>query len=302
MCLLWGAEDTAGETPGSAIPGCRKHPSLLFQRRFFAELLSQGEPAAVPLQPQRALPGEEETFFCPQKRTRQGQVPGSAPCNGRRHRGASGKDGGWEGERERTEREKGAGGRPRRPYPAPGRQLQPAGDVRIDAGRTDAGRIPHRRATGPRARQPRLRPGGRGLQGEARGRPAGRSGCGGGKERLSPRGITKRSLPSGACAWGGVCVSQPVRHRHPASHRSYTSAVTAPRPSGSLIPAATPTQSPQQRQQARQCLHPGQRDARTDSHVGTARPFQRVLTSPTLFPPPRLLRAPEIPLSFTTSQ
>lgn len=84
----------------------------------------------------------------------------------------------------------------------------------------------------------------------------------------------------GACAYVGG--SQSACHCHPDPDRPYISAVTTPRPSGSFIPAAVPTQRPQRRQQARQCPYPYQRDGQTDIHVGIARPFQRVLTSPTV--------------------
>lgn len=173
MCLLWGAGDTAGETPGCAIPGCRKHPPP-FPTPLLCRPTSQREPAAVPLQPQRASPRAEETFFA-----RRNTVPAPRPATAGRHCGGGGGNGG----RERgARREKGARGQPHRQHPAPGRQLLPTEDMHMDAGHMDAGEDPHRRATGPRGRQPGLGPGGRGLQGEGRGR------AGKGRERSHPAG------------------------------------------------------------------------------------------------------------------
>lgn len=62
-------------------------------------------------------------------------------------------------------REKGAPGLTRRPYPAPGWQLLPAGDMHMDAGHMDAGRIRTAVPQGAEAGSPGFAPGDAGYKG-----------------------------------------------------------------------------------------------------------------------------------------
>lgn len=272
MCLLRGAGGTAGGIPGRAIPRVPKAPSFAFPTPPLCRATPQRERPRVPLPPQRASPRAEETFIFA-RRNAPGAGPRSAPCNSQ---GGFGE--GWRaGERGGRGRGKGAGGQPRRPQPAPGRQLLPAGDVHRDEGiRARAGLAPPcHRAPGPASRA--LPRGRRVTRGRARlgGRAGAAAGAAG---RARPRGVTEWPLASGRVR-GVVVVGRCPSPYAPG--RPYTGAVSTSRPSGSLTPAAAPTQSPQRRQRGRRCLCPCQRDAQTDSHVGTARAFQRVLTSPT---------------------
>lgn len=200
ICLLWGAEDAAGEVPVCAIPGCPKHPPNFSNASALSRYFAKGARCGPSPAPALITVGRGKTFPSPQKRRR--RRTRSAPCNSRGHRGTAGRDGQRE-TRETREVQEGPGP-PRRPYPAPGRQLLPAGHMHMDAGHMDVGRT--RTA---------------GTQGTRGGGRAGAAAGSGGRESSLPAGNEGVAL-LGAC-WGetqsvGRCHPAPDKARHRRCH------------------------------------------------------------------------------------
>lgn len=263
-CALSGAQ----ETPQEKFLTAQSQGAESILPAFTAPLpcrdTSQREPAAVPLQPRRASLKAEETFLTAE--THQAEVPSPRSTTAI---GIEGLQGGMgEGERE-GRHGKGEGGWGPVPPPVPCSRTAAGKYIWMQDTRTRAEPAPPcHRDRRPESRASPRRPG---LPGQVRGQAEGSSGGVEGREEgVFPRGVTGWPLALGHVRGAGV--SQSARYCHPTPDRPFASAVTTARPLGSFIPAAIPTQTPQHRQ----------RDAQTESHVGTVRPFQRVLTSPAL--------------------
>lgn len=189
MCLLWGAEDNAGEVPGCAIPGCLKHPPYFPNASALSRYFAKGTRCGPSPAPASITVGRGKTFSSPQKRPR--RRTRSAPCGSRGHRGTAGRGGGRETGEVREAKERPGVTPP--PVPRSRPAAAACGTHAYGCGTYGRGRDPHRRATGgtqvtrgsPRRAGGRERP-----QGAGQGRA------------LRPRG-NGGVAPLGACALGG---------------------------------------------------------------------------------------------------